>query len=695
MEGNKARMMKKRLYSIASMLMVLVFLLTGCSTNKKQSNPEQSAEETTASPEVESTQTEQKVIIKGTPLNENKSVYAIDEWIDKKGYTVDTLYFYDDHTLLVVLKDAKSKSYVYYYDIENGVLTGGTKIDHEAYMDQALFCDNGLILLGTSVANTFYYLDKELSVLFESSQLTDGYSSMAGSKEGTYFYYLDSKDKNLYQYMLETQESKLIMKLDKSYENISIREVTANGKYIVASYSDSKGNLETCLIDPDKKIITAMDGVGSNIVTGQDNIYLMDSEKTSDGFLEYFAINNPRVLHKFYFDNKIEGMNFYIDGEDGNLLSIKNNIDKSDEPTLLTFQLYDLNKGFLTRSASIERQELFSYVGYKEKDADPVNDWFFYSPGYYGFSPNHKIAYFTYFIDNKTRVMLWDMTKENEIAMTQSGTAFYTDTDISEEDNDTYVEELNKKYGVTIYIRNNVVKFFPDFAVNALYNEETTNSALKEVEKLLSRFPTGFFKDLKYGSIKGLEIYLCGALVQGSDNGIQNPGGFALQYKGKQMIVMDATYPQGLVQSISHEIMHAVDSKLEYMVDRGKVGKGIYTKWLTLNPKKYDYKYSYVDKEGVEYNAFNNAKYTPTDEKSLDDVNNIYFIDYYANTFPIEDRARIFEYLMTADNELSYEFNSKHLKKKADLLCEMIRVAMPSIPENEVMYWEKYLKANK
>ena len=118
----------------------------------------------------------------------------------------------------------------------------------------------------------------------------------------------------------------------------------------------------------------------------------------------------------------------------------------------------------------------------------------------------------------------------------------------------------------------------------------------------------------------------------------------------------------------------------------------MFTKWNKLNPKGYDYKYSYVDEEGVEYNAYNNAAYTPTDEKSLEDVNNIYFLDYYSNTFPIEDRARIFEYLMNANTELSFEFKSTHIQEKAKMLCKMIRLAIPSLPKDEVMYWEKYLE---
>lgn len=677
-------MKKQTRKQIVVLFLAVSMMLAGCSGKKKQ-EPQPTTEP------VE--ETKKEVEIKGTPLNEEGSVYVIDESLNKEGYAIDSVYFYGEDSLLVVLKDEESKSMVAIYNYREGTFTKRATIDNEAYIDQALFCDNGNIFLGTSWANTFYYLDSDLNVIFRSTDLPNGYASMAPAKEGTYFYYLDTAEKNLYQYELETHESKEVMTIDSSYEHLAIRDVTSDGNYVVGTYSDEDGKLQTILIKPAVHRLLPMEGVGSNIITGQNTIYLADYEKTANGYMEYFQIDNPRILHKFYFDNKGEGNNFFVDATDGVLLSLKNNIADAKEENVLTLQLYDLNKGMLTRSTNVSREQLFTYTGYSAKGSDPVNDWFFYAPTAYGLNADHTVAYFTYFVNGRTSVMLWDLTKEAEEAKTQSGTAFYTNNAITEEDNDEYVEQLNEKYGVTIYIRNKVVKFFPDFAVNALYDEETTNEALKEVEKLLSRFPEGFFKNLSYGNISGLEIYLCGTLVQGSDSGIQSPGGFALQYKGKQMIVMDATYPSGLVSSISHEIMHAIDARLDYMVNtKKKVNDSIFTRWNKLNPKGYDYKYSYVDPEGVEYNAYNNGAYTPTDEKSLDDVNHIYYLDYYSNTFPIEDRARIFEYLMNADTELSYEFKSKHIKKKAKLLCEMIRLAMPSIPENEVMYWEKFLQ---
>ena len=677
-------MKNQRKTGILMLVLSLAILLAGWS--KKGGEDHSLQPQPTEDPKKE-------VVIKGTSLNDNQSVVVIDDGLQKEGYAVDSVYFYKGDTMLVVLTDADSKSMVAIYDYVQGQYTKWAKIDNEAYIDQVLFCDNGMIFLGTSWANIFYYLDDQLNVIFTSQDLTGGYASMAPVKEGGYFYYLDAKEKNLFSYDIEKRESSQIMPIQTEYEHISISDVTSDGVYIIGTYSDEIGILQTILIEPSKKKLLPMEGIGNNIVTGQNMIYLTDYEKTANGYMEYFQIDNPRVVHKFYFDNKTEGNNFYVDGSDGLLLSIKNNIGEKEEKDALTLQLYDMKQGMLIRSTNVSREKLFSYAGYTAKDSDPVNDWFFYTPSAYGLNEDQTLAYFTYFVNGTTNVMLWDLTKENEVALTQSGTAFYTNNAITEQDNDEYVERLNKKYGITIYIRNQVVKFFPDFAVNALYNEETTNEALKELEKLLSRFPEGFFKNMKYGDISGLEIYLCGTLVQGSDNGIQNPGGFALQYKGKQMIVMDATYPSGLVQSISHEIMHAIDARLDYMVNvRGKVNKNVFTKWNKLNPKGYDYKYSYVDEEGVEYNAYNNAAYTPTDEKSLEDVNNIYFLDYYSNTFPIEDRARIFEYLMNANTELSFEFKSTHIQEKAKMLCKMIRLAIPSLPKDEVMYWEKYLE---
>ena len=83
--------------------------------------------------------------------------------------------------------------------------------------------------------------------------------------------------------------------------------------------------------------------------------------------------------------------------------------------------------------------------------------------------------------------------------------------------------------------------------------------------------------------------------------------------------------------------------------------------------------------------------YTPSDPLSNEDINRIYFVDGYATTFPLEDRARIFEHI-AVDEELLNAFESKNLMVKAECMCAVIRDVFSCIDENDMPFWEKNVK---
>lgn len=117
------------------LVLSLAILLAGCS--KKGGEDHSLQPQPTEDPKKE-------VVIKGTSLNDNQSVVVIDDGLQKEGYAVDSVYFYKGDTMLVVLKDADSKSMVAIYDYVQGQYTKWAKIDNEAYIDQVLFCDSTL-----------------------------------------------------------------------------------------------------------------------------------------------------------------------------------------------------------------------------------------------------------------------------------------------------------------------------------------------------------------------------------------------------------------------------------------------------------------------------------------------------------------------------------------------------------------------
>ena len=71
---------------------------------------------------------------------------------------------------------------------------------------------------------------------------------------------------------------------------------------------------------------------------------------------------------------------------------------------------------------------------------------------------------------------------------------------------------------------------------------------------------------------------------------------------------------------------------------------------------------------------------------------NTYFIDSYSQTYPTEDRARLFEYLMYNDTEEYSDYLAlPHLQDKLKFFFEAIRKGFDSSTWPEKTVWEEKL----
>ncbi len=251
---------------------------------------------------------------------------------------------------------------------------------------------------------------------------------------------------------------------------------------------------------------------------------------------------------------------------------------------------------------------------------------------------------------------------------------------------ETLVEYIEEKHQIEIFYGEKAVRYFPDFAVTQMTDNEATINALNEIKALLDRLPEGFMKEFKSDTIKGYQIYLCSTLVQGSSYGIASPAAFALEYDGYQMMVLDCNM-SNINNNIAHELSHAIDNKLFNQFWNDKIDS-FYSNWDTLNPNGFEYFMAYLDEEGNEYDSYYSSEYTTFSE---DDVNNVYFVDGYAKTFETEDRARIFEYILgnSKEVELPECFESEKIRNKINMMSEHIREGFSSVGE-EKMYWETW-----
>ena len=696
-----------RRYMAVLLIVILVGTAVGCSKGNNvtpQPSVNDVIDRPTISPEteppkethpVETTKPPiSKPQVMGEKANKLGTLFAIERKIAVPNYFIESCYYYDNNTLVVIYRGKNSKLKVGLYNIYSGKLEKTADFDFEMYVDQCIVCNNGNIFISSTWGNTFLFLDKNLNMLLYNENMPETFSSTVSAHDGNTIYYLASDGYTLYKYNVSTKVISLVTTFSDKMLSIMLVQMTSDDTHLTVQYSDSTGTLAYLILNVSTMEMHDLGNHSNNLVTSGTMYSMADYDYVSKGYIETFNIEQPRVLSKKYFVDPEEGSCFRLNGLTNTILSVSGLPGSPEAKGGGTIRLYNAEDMQVIKKTEINEDVLINLIGQPVSE-DSSQVYYYIYANSLQVSKDQNTALLVYSQEGYTGVLIWNLEAEKKITSNEShGLAFIKSDEITAEDNDQYAAKIEKEYGIKVFIRDKAVRYFPDFAVNAMYDENTTNEALKLVEEVLSCYPKGFFKQMKYGEIKSFNLYLCGTLVQGSEYGISNPGGFALQYNGSQMVVMDISYTSSIKTSLCHEIMHAMESRMDYLLEKGKLKASIYDNWLKLNPKKHDYRYAYMDENGVEYDAVNNAAYTPYDEKSRNNVDNIYYIDYYANTFPNEDRARIFENLMMADTELSYEFNSKHLKAKAIYLCRMIRAAFSSIPDDELMHWERFLGEN-
>ena len=192
-------------------------------------------------------------------------------------------------------------------------------------------------------------------------------------------------------------------------------------------------------------------------------------------------------------------------------------------------------------------------------------------------------------------------------------------------------------------------------------------------------------REIYSSSYDGIDLYLAGDIYSVTSDGVSSAIGFTYAQNKRRVIVQDIDYsiPE-LRYTVFHELMHIIDDKLEKA--EAETGIPYLSGWLEFLPKHVNYYNSYRDKKG---NEITDASYTRFES----DENLIYFYDPYSKTYPTEDRARVFEYLMhgyDGDDDALY---GDHLLEKARYLCVVLRQCFDCLNADDptVLPWESIL----
>ena len=228
-----------------------------------------------------------------------------------------------------------------------------------------------------------------------------------------------------------------------------------------------------------------------------------------------------------------------------------------------------------------------------------------------------------------------------------------------EETNNTFRQTIQNTYSVTIkYGAETEGYTVGGISTTPIYDANTINSALNNLNNTLSKYPQGFFAEIKRGGIP-LTIILIYNYANSSITGVTDSN-YSFAH-----ISIAISHP--FEESFFHESYHYIE---RYIFKKG----GNFSAWDSLNPAGFVYN----------QNISNANSYANTFSNSAP------FVNTYAQTAATEDRASTFEYMMASSKAGCLNTNMP-VWKKASMMSGMIDAVFTTVSPSTVEYWERHL----
>ncbi len=534
---------------------------------------------------------------------------------------------------------------LYRMDTDSGELTHSLILPAQGYATIQVHGDT--VCLCSPASGKVWMLSHELELRQEYT-LESSYYDWYVSPDLTKLYQL-GWDTGLLQFDLASGSSTVLLSetLSPSYRahgndwlTISYvspeTQMTCNGRLSFAT-----GQIEPFPYDQNFGVLEWQDNFWLGSLTSTDDAYLMGRDGTA-----LSVVNSTDTFLSLNSHGQIVCRN-YMDG---------------------TVGLYDSNGQFLSAvQLPTGENGPHGYLSTSMVWSEERNGWFLFmttitEPAEPGQEPQQT-----------TELMFWDLS----VPVTGEALPLLSPDTLKPADGNAVAQELydradaiGKKYGVTIKIADLCETEFDDFTTTIVTDPLQIALGLDELEAALSRYPIGFFTQLRYGTIREIEISLTGGLTpvipENYDGGVN---AFAQPLYDKYIIVADLY--QTWEQSYHHEFSHLIDKRLQWDADHREGAIFSEDSWATLNPSGFDYDWSYAV-----YNS------RPTD------VPYDYFISSYAMTYPTEDRATLWENAMVG---YDWQFYTPQLKEKLLYYSRCIRDCFDTTDWPSTTTWEAVL----
>jgi hypothetical protein len=240
-------------------------------------------------------------------------------------------------------------------------------------------------------------------------------------------------------------------------------------------------------------------------------------------------------------------------------------------------------------------------------------------------------------------------------------------------------DALGQQYDIEIKFGSDVPEEIGIYQLNGCSDKRQISEALDILSRTLSCYPDQFFPQLCLGDNTGIILYLSETISGDTANMLDAPTGFIDSVDHHLVMVLSTEYLWDWEYTISHEISHMIDQRLEYRavyVDDSLFSENT---WSSFNP------------DGCEYlNTYENYEENGQYELYAD-----YFADAYGMTFPTEDRAELFglamsDYLGNFDEDVFFKADAPTTEKYR-YYCACIRDGFDTTGWADVMPWEEII----
>lgn len=238
-----------------------------------------------------------------------------------------------------------------------------------------------------------------------------------------------------------------------------------------------------------------------------------------------------------------------------------------------------------------------------------------------------------------------------------------TTTKSKDQINNELRNNIKAKYGVSVSYKDEVDSNYSSSYAKPtkLYDDTEIYNHLLKIDSALSKYPKAFFPEIK-NKWKQVTIDLVKNI-----NGVA--AGLTDNRNPNTVVILINTGGLLFESTLHHEMMHYIDCFLA-----NKMGAyALESSMMEFNP------------EGFNYGNQNN-------DYVYRYANPYYFLSAYAKSNYKEDRAVIFEDLMSRTWKREYHTKGNPINEKAKVISSQISAHLSSVSDNVTEYWERFIE---